>query len=128
LTINGTGANLLTISGNNANRIFFVSKGAVATINQMKITGGNGIGTFPQHSGWAIYSSAATLTIQNCVISGNSTTNPKGSGAIYNSAGSCRSLIPTVSDNSGISGGSVVNTGSGLSLNVSGSKINWKYG
>ena len=42
LTINGPGANLLTVSGNNASRI--ISNSGVTTINGIRFTGGNGVG------------------------------------------------------------------------------------
>lgn len=47
LTINGTGANVLTISGNNPpndNRIFTISVGVNLTINGLTISGGRGNG------------------------------------------------------------------------------------
>src|SRR5436309_2128231 len=40
-TITGTGANLLSISGNNARRVFNVSDGASAALSGLTITGGN---------------------------------------------------------------------------------------
>lgn len=38
LTINGTGANLLTVSGNNQSSIFFALDGATVTINNLTVT------------------------------------------------------------------------------------------
>jgi CSLREA domain-containing protein len=89
LYINGTGANLLTISGNNADRVFFIGGQviggqATVTINDLKISDGkilvNGSG-----GGIANY---GTTTINNLVISNNSTNlEPSYSndgGGIYN--------------------------------------------
>lgn len=76
VTITGTGADLLTVSGNNSSRVFYVYNGS-ANINVlltgMTITGGNatiggGIATFDED-----------LTIEDCVITGNTSTG-KGGG------------------------------------------------
>ena len=42
LTINGTGANLLTVSGNNQSSIFFVLEGGNVTISNLTVSGGRG--------------------------------------------------------------------------------------
>src|SRR5688500_1805976 len=41
LTVNGTGANLLKISGGNQSRVFFIEAGANVTLNSLTITNGN---------------------------------------------------------------------------------------
>lgn len=64
-TINGPGANLLTISGNNQSRIFFSNySGTFLTISNMTLTDG-----FSDRGG-AIFAGAMT-TLSNLVISGN---------------------------------------------------------
>jgi hypothetical protein len=44
LTIQGPGANLLSISGNNASRVFFINGGVTATLDGMTIRDGTGDG------------------------------------------------------------------------------------
>ena len=56
LTINGTGANLLTVSGNNQSSIFFVLDGATVTISNLTVSGGRG-----KNFGGSSASSAAAL-------------------------------------------------------------------
>jgi len=86
LTINGPGAGVLAISGNNKSRIFFLTNtmnGKVLTINQLTLknayccaSGGN--------SGGAIYGAGSLLTINNCTLNDN---NANEGGAIYMSGG-----------------------------------------
>jgi hypothetical protein len=65
LTINGTGANLLTISGNNQSRIFFSNfSSSTLSINNLTLTQGFAL------NGGAIYTSSS-LKLSNVVITGN---------------------------------------------------------
>ena len=70
VTILGPGANVLTISGNNADRVFTINPGAV-TISGLTIANGRTTG-----QGGGIYSFAAfsPLTIRSCVFRNNSST------------------------------------------------------
>lgn len=76
VTINGPGPNLLTISGNNAVRIFSISATAPVTISGLTMAHGyfNGAGI----GGGAILSSSV-LNINNCVFSNNTAINTGGS-------------------------------------------------
>lgn len=85
LTINGTGARLLRISGVNNNRIISTVPNAVGTINGVTVTGGNGAGMLDSGRGGAIYNAGGTLTINNSVITGNSAAN---GGGLNNAASS----------------------------------------
>ncbi len=85
LTINGTGADLLTIDGNLASRILVVNAGATAFINDLTFTRGNGVGTLNTGRGGAIYNAGGTTVINNSVITGN--TSPNGGGLNNASAG-----------------------------------------
>lgn len=66
MTIAGLGADRLAISGKNATRVFSITGGAVATLSGLTLTQGrapvNG-------NGGAIYSSHASLTLRDSVIS-----------------------------------------------------------
>ncbi|MBH8572966.1 DUF4347 domain-containing protein [Nostocaceae cyanobacterium CENA369] len=107
--IQGTGANKLTISGNNASRVFNAS--ASISIDGLTITGGNA-GT---NNGGGIYSTSSVI-LSNSIIS-NNTTNSSG-GGIYSSS--------AVVSNSTISGNTANTYGGGIyssSLSISNSTI-----
>ncbi|WP_445628189.1 Calx-beta domain-containing protein [Nostoc sp. DSM 114167] len=95
--IQGTGANKLVISGNNASRIFNAS--ASLLIDGLHITGGNA----GNNNGGGIYSTNS-VTVSNSIISGN-TTNSSG-GGIYSSN--------TTISNSIISGNTANSSGGGI--------------
>ena len=83
LTIDGPGANLLTLSGNNASRILASSANVVVNINNLRFTAGNGAGTTNTGRGGAIYNVGGTMTITNSIFTGNSASN---GGALNNAA------------------------------------------
>ncbi|MDZ8138979.1 MAG: Calx-beta domain-containing protein [Nostoc sp. DedQUE04] len=95
--IQGTGANKLVISGNNASRIFNAS--ASLLIDGLHITGGNA----GNNNGGGIYSTNS-VTVSNSIISGN-TANSSG-GGIYSSN--------TTISNSIISGNTANSNGGGI--------------
>jgi predicted outer membrane repeat protein len=82
LTINGPGANQLTISGNNAYQVFIINSG---TVGISGLTIANGLAPSNGYGGGI--SNGGTLTVTNCAFSANVTNNgsnnvPSG-GAIY---------------------------------------------
>jgi len=83
VTINGPGARVLTISGNNASRLFNIASAAgTVSISGLTLSSGRaGGGTFLGNSGGAVLN-AASLTLTDCTVSGNFA-NLHG-GAIYN--------------------------------------------
>ena len=113
LTIQGPGSSLLTISGNQASRIFNVQTGATVVISDVNISNGltpNGTNGFnngltsgpagPGLPGGAILN-AGSLSLKNCLVLGNATGNG-GNGANGNSGSAGAS---------GGSGGAIYNTG-----------------
>ncbi len=86
LTITGPGANLLSISGNNASRVFQVNGSVTASLSGMTITGGNGVGALNSGHGGGVYSNG-TLTVLNSVITGNTTGSSKSGGGICSDFG-----------------------------------------
>jgi hypothetical protein len=113
LTISGPGAGQLTISGNNASRVFDVNTSrSQVTLSGLTFENGNGVGGGANGQGGAI-ENLGTLTINNCII----TSDPQG-GGIDNQTGATLTV-----NNSTVSN----NTGSGInnygSLTVSGSTI-----
>ena len=70
----------VTISGNNASRIFSVAGSQVA-LQSLTLTGGNGAAANFNHDGGAILNNGGTLMLTRCTLSGNSAS---GGGAIEN--------------------------------------------
>lgn len=84
LTLNGPGANVLAISGNNTSRIFQltdVMNGKVLTINQLTLKNANTSGA---NVGGAVYGAKSLLTVNNCMLNDN---NANEGGAIYMNGG-----------------------------------------
>ena len=97
VTITGPAAGV-TVSGNNASRVFLVDPTVTASISGLTISGGNTTG-----SGGGLYN-GGTTTLTNCTVSGNSATSY--GGGLYN-GGTLRMTNCTVSGNSGSYGGGV---------------------
>jgi uncharacterized delta-60 repeat protein len=110
VTIQGTGANLLTLSGNNASRVFNISSGVVG-IDGVAIANGNS-GT---DRGGGILNTG-TLTVNNSIIR-NNTANDAG-GGIYSKTGNLTVNNSTINNNStGFSGGGLYLAGVGTITN-----------
>lgn len=97
LTINGLGANVLTIDGGpGTNRIFYTNLAAIVTISGVTLTGGGGTGAFASGFGGAIYAVAGSLTLDRVHITANTALN--GGGMFYN-GGTHQISNSTVSSN-----------------------------
>ncbi|BFM39751.1 choice-of-anchor Q domain-containing protein [Synechocystis sp. LKSZ1] len=134
LTIQGPGANLLTISGNNASRVFVIDDNnennaetveiSGLTISGGLVTTGSGGGIFNLENlslrnstlsgnsadsfGGGIFNRIGTVTVSNSTISGNSTTVFAG-GGIFNDMGTVTVSNSTISGNSTRFGGGIFN-------------------
>ena len=99
ITVQGPGANLLTVRRNTGGnyRIFTINSGAVVNLNDVTVANGNLV----SQSGGGI-NNAGTLTIANAAVSGNAC-NPGNGGGIFNTG------IVTIT-NSTISGNSISST------------------
>ncbi len=107
LIINGPGASQLTISGNDASRIFNIGLNAPSTLSGLTLTGGNGGGG----DGGAVFTDS-DLAIDACVITGN-TAAPFGGGV--------RGFNTSVGlSNSTVSGNSATSVGGGLHVGLGG--------
>ncbi len=91
-TITGPAAGV-TVSGNNASRVFQVDGSVTASISALTITGGN-VGT--SKSGGGLYDDGGTTTLTNCTVSGNSAL--RGGGLMIN-GGTTTLTDSTVSGN-----------------------------
>ncbi|MFN2638209.1 MAG: choice-of-anchor Q domain-containing protein, partial [Gemmatimonadaceae bacterium] len=117
LTINGPGANLLTVqrsaAGGTPNfRIFNIAGSSTVTISGLTIANGNAFG----NSGGGIYNiSTGTLTVTGCAISGNFA---NGGGGIFNNGGTLTITNSTISGNSASngSGGGILNLQGALTI------------
>jgi hypothetical protein len=107
VSILGPGADIITVSGNNASRVFEVTPAATVTITGLTIRNGRAIGA----PGGGI-ANAGTLTVTASTLSGNSASE---AGGIYNSSGTLTVIASTLSGNSAPSGGGggISNFGSG---------------
>jgi predicted outer membrane repeat protein len=111
LTINGPGAGELTVSGNNASRVFDLLNVA-ASLSGMTIRGGNayvGGGIANQSSG--------ALTIDNCVITGNSATYQ--GGGIYNTGALSVSNCSLTGNSASSSGGAIYDYAGSFTVQLS---------
>jgi predicted outer membrane repeat protein len=111
VTIQGPGANLLTISGNGSDRIFMINAGPVS-ISGLRIANGHTGGA----GGGGIYSAAvfSQLNIRDCVFENNSSAGGNGGAIRYvDNAGSI--LNTTFHGNTAAQGGAIMNA-NGLSI------------
>jgi hypothetical protein len=89
LEVHGPGANVLTISGNNAHRIFNVTSGGDMIVSGLTMTNGN-----PSGPGGAILNFGGTVTVQDSNITGNT-----GYGGGIYSSGTLTVQRSTISGN-----------------------------
>src|SRR5262249_41242462 len=106
LAIIGPGANQLTVSGNNASRVFDVQAGTVTisglAITRGNVSGGNGAGIF----------SNGILSLTGDTISDNAVSGLGMGGGVYNGfLGTLRVINSTVSGNRATQGGGIDNDG-----------------
>jgi autotransporter-associated beta strand protein len=124
VTITGPGATTITVSGNNASRVFLVDTGVTATISGLTISQGSS-----STDGGAI-ENGGTLTLQNSTLSGNKATF-KG-GAIWNYQGTLKLQNSTLSGtNTAIYGGAIYNQAGSVTMQnttVTGNSANYGGG
>jgi CSLREA domain-containing protein len=122
-TLQGPGANLLTVRRNTATiyRVFSITNGSgvgpVVTISGLTISNGLAPG-----SGGGIQNDHGTLIVRECVLTENrgelSGTEPSYGGAIYNWGGSLTVEASTIAGNTAVNGGGIASmrTASGTSV------------
>jgi hypothetical protein len=119
LTINGLGADQLTISGGDATRVFQVDGGHTDSIAMLTIAHGNADGTF--YGGGGILNNG-TLTLDHSTLSGNHADGSgNGGGGILNYVGTLTLDHSSLSDNhaDGSAGGGITNIHGTVALNYS---------
>jgi hypothetical protein len=84
LIITGPGAGVLTVSGNDASRIFNMTGGEEFVISDLRIADGNASGTQPDSLGGAILlqSTNSNVELNDCVFEDNTTSGDLGLGII----------------------------------------------
>jgi len=146
MTIQGPGANLLTISGNNSSRVFNVtaSPGVVnfsgLTISNGQVPGGSSGGGILNNSTAAVNITNSTLSNNSAGFGGgilnfstgvvnisnstlnNNTASPSGGGIFNNGTGTVNVTNSTISGNTASAGGGIFNVQSGP-INVTNSTI-----
>lgn len=112
LVINGTGKDLLMISGNNLSRVFFISPGATAEISRLTVKEGNQ----PASNGGGIYNAGVYLKLFDVIIRNNTSSN---GGGIKNEAGTLEAVDSLITDNTATTnGGGINNTGVSQTLGI----------
>ncbi len=110
LTIKGPGATLLTVSGNNASRVFHVTAGPVG-ISGLTMANGKGA---TAHGGGVF--NAATLTLSNCTLTANQATIASA-GGVYNASGGTLTMSNcTLSGNNADNGGGAIGNAGTLTM------------
>ena len=117
VTIDGPGADRLSVSGNNASRVFEVDAGTTAAISGLTITGG-----------WAAYGggivNSGTLSVTNSTLANDSAIGDPvdpvglangsasfGGGGIYNSGTLSVTNSTLANDSASVGGGGIYNSG-----------------
>jgi hypothetical protein len=122
VTILGPGAGNLSVDGNAASRVFRFSSSSnavAAVVSGLTITNGAVSGSFPGNVGGGIWNDRSTLTLSNCIVTGNSGGNGPA-GAIFNDHGNLTLSHCTLSSNSAAGyGGAIWNYGDNGSAFVS---------
>ncbi|WP_341525829.1 choice-of-anchor Q domain-containing protein [Nostoc sp. UHCC 0302] len=111
LSIDGTGADLLTLSGNNASRVFKITSGVNAVIEGLTIANG-----YNSDVGGGIYNSG-NLKVRNSTISNNN--SDSDGGGIFND-GSLKVRNSTISNNNSDSNGGGIYDGEVINSTITG--------
>ena len=107
LTIKGPGATILTVSGNNASRVFAFDS-VTATLSGLTVADGHGSGP-----GAGINNNGGSLTISNCAVTRNmhEYNFSQYGGGLCNSTGAVTIVSSTFCGNRSGSGGGIANLG-----------------
>ncbi len=106
VTLDGPGAALLSISGNNASRVLSVNAGLTVEIRDVTVTSGRATG-----NGGGI-SSVGTLTVSHSTIAGNTVSSSSNSGGGIWSNGTLTVSHSTIAGNTaGFEGGGIFSNG-----------------
>ncbi len=116
--IAGPGATRLSVSAQNASRVFFVASNSPpyqVTIADLTVERGNGVGENFTRIGGGIFNHQGSLTLSNCILTGHSASGNSG-GAVFNNRGSLTALNCTLHANSAAFGGAIYNSAGALTI------------
>ncbi len=105
LTIDGPTGAELTVSGNMASRVFYISPGNTVFLNRMTIANGSVAGVFPAGIGGGIYNDESTLTLNNMIVRNNA--SEIQGGGISTRNGNLTVNFSTIRNNTSGSGGGI---------------------
>jgi hypothetical protein len=110
VTIAGPGSSVLSVSGNAASRVFYISPGTTAAISGLTITNGRTFFTSETEvsCGAGILNDRGTLTVTRSTVTGNTATNERGNGICNEGPATMTIIESTVSGNPG-EGGAIYN-------------------
>jgi predicted outer membrane repeat protein len=114
LIIPGPGANLLTVSGNHASRVFHVFGGATVTLSGLTITAGHLTG-YGEDGAGVLIEGGCTLTLTNATVSVNSADRALHGGGISN-GGTLTVTRSTISGNFTLGVGGGIDNGGTLTV------------
>jgi hypothetical protein len=117
-TITGPGANLLSVSGHQASRVFLVDANVTASISGLTVTGGNAATSDDDGGGGVQVMENGLLTMTDCTVSDNAASGQSGlgGGLVCFKGGSLTMTNCTVSGNSAVGGGGVSNDAGTLTM------------
>ncbi|WP_395739168.1 beta strand repeat-containing protein [Prosthecobacter sp.] len=127
VTINGPGESSLTVSGNNASRVIYITPGHTVTLSGMTLTKGNGYGNdllgldtggnYIDQYGGAVLNDQSVLTMNNCTLTANKAkqfANLSGGGVCNRARGGSATLTLDHCTVTGNIGGSYDDGGGGI--------------
>lgn len=115
IDIIGPGPALLSMNGNNANRVFYIGPSNTVSISSLTITNGAVHDVSPNNVGGGIWNDHSTLTVSNCTLSGNSAGD--GAGIFNDHATLAVNNCMFKSNSASQRGGSIFNAGGGCFAN-----------
>jgi hypothetical protein len=107
LIVQGPGAQVVTVSGNHASRVFYVNTGVAATLDRLTIADGQAPVIGGSSRGGGVYNDAGDVTISNSVLSGNMVSGGTfgTGGGIFNFTGVLRIYNCTLTGNTASNNG-----------------------
>ncbi len=123
LTITGPGVGLLTITGNLQSRIFHLEFFGRASIEGMRLTGGNGIGSVFNGNGGAILAQPGILTLKSVLIEGNSIGASFQGAGIFNASSELTIISSAIVNNTGAFSGGGLQSRSAAGVRIINSTI-----
>ena len=124
LNLRGRGVSLLTVSGNNASRVFYVQPGASVYMTGLTIAQGNGAGAVGSGNGGGIYCDGGALALDLVVLRDNTLANGFGAGVYTTATGTVNVIRTSIANNVAEFFGGGVYAAAGSSFTARNSTLN----